>query len=184
MQIGRVSVTNVLQMATDFSKIPADVLYHAAARGTTVHACCASHARRLWFKRPDDPIAAGMVESFVRWFDEWIDKTRPIYVERELHCPTFDFIGHPDIIAFFVMEDAPRVIDIKTPLALSRTWRGQLAAYRHLAKVNGIATGPPMALQLDRTGKMARGIVYPENESNMDFSAFLNGLNFFRYFSK
>lgn len=176
------SVTDVMGMAFRADKIPPHVLEHAASRGTVVHRCCSLYARRIWFKMPGDKKTAGYIESFKAWWDHFIDKTRPIHVELELICSTFGFMGHPDIIAHMRHETLPVVIDLKTPRITSPTWKGQLASYKHLAKVNGFETGKARSLQLQPNGSAARAAIYEDHYQ--DFAAFLNGLNFFRYFTK
>jgi hypothetical protein len=73
------------------------------------------------------------------------------------------------------------VIDYKTPVAESRTWRAQLAAYCYLAKpVVGEVGG--MALMLSPNGAAARAIHYQYQAE--DFAAFVAALTAYRYFKE
>ena len=177
------SVTTVLNPFVDFSKIDPEVLRAASVRGQVVHDACASYALDMFvsFKRlrDFDPTALLFFQSFQRWFDQYVGEV--IFVEKELTCPIYQFIGHLDLFA--TMTDGRKVIvDYKTPAVESRSWRAQLSGYRHLVDVNYGGKFPVMALMLNREGRAAKAITY--QHSDEDFAAFLSALNAHRYFYK
>ena len=126
-----ISVTQALEPFTDFSNIPPHVLEHAAWRGTEVHKICAGIARGLWAPAPSQELA-GRIQSFKRWFSATVEKV--VFVEREFICTCYGYIGHPDLGVIIRGDRGITVIDLKTPIIEGSTWRGQLAAYRHLVE--------------------------------------------------
>ena len=71
------------------------------------------------------------------------------------------------------------MIDIKTPKAYNPMWRPQLAAYKHLAEINGYKASRVMSLRF--------GVQKPiVNESTgtcqYDLTGFLSALNACKYF--
>lgn len=165
------SVTQVLSPFVDYSNVPPDRLDYAAARGRLIHAAAASHAQGL-FEMPMPADHQGYFDSFRNWFDKYVLKV--IWVEKELRDDAYKFFGHPDILAELVSYEI-LVIDYKTPAQEQRTWKAQLSAYCHLAKVPA-----SMVLKLDANGKAAKAIRY--TKQNQDFAAFLSALNAYRYF--
>jgi hypothetical protein len=165
------SVTTVISPYVDFSMVPPDRLQYAAERGKLIHAAAAAHAQGLWvMPLPQDH--QGYFDSFRRWFDQYVKQV--IWVEKELINTTYGFYGHPDILAVLISGETV-LIDYKTPATEQRSWRIQLSAYSHLAKVE-----KTMALKLDAEGKAARAIVY--TNSKLHFAVFLSALNAYRYF--
>ena len=118
-------------------------------------------------------------ESFHNWFDKYVK--RALFVESEFSDPEcYGIIGHVDLVAELV-DSRIVVVDYKTPVAESKTWRAQLAAYCYLCKpVVGEVGG--MALMLSGDGNAARAIHYKNTAS--DFAAFLAALAAYRYFKE
>jgi hypothetical protein len=181
------SVTKVLSPFVDFSMIPPDVLDFASERGTLVHRYCETIARGIPAMGIPE-YCAGYVRSFQRWFDEYVLKV--IFVEHEMIDDGFGYLGHVDLVC--VLKDLRAVVvDLKTPLAESPTWRAQLAAYRQLAvaetQKRGLRYRIPekngcMALRLHPKGGAAKAIIY--EWAGRDFQVFLSALNAYRNLTK
>ena len=156
----------------------------AKERGKKVHAACGSYALGIWVA----PLPAewqGYFDSFKTWFDNFVD--RVFFVEKRFQCDKFFFKGRVDL-GVRLIDGREIVVDLKTPLQESPTWKSQLAAYRHLSHVNNMYCIAPrsvngcMSLKLDPGGASAKAIVYQYSDD--DFAAFLSALNAFRYFKK
>ena len=169
-----ISVTTVLSPFFDASKIRPEVLEFAKTRGTEVHQACAAYARSL-------PVfeTSGYLyfQSFRNWFDRYV--SRALFVESEFSDPhVYGIIGHVDLVAELV-DGRIVVVDYKTPVVESATWRAQLAAYCYLVKpVVGEVAG--MALLLSPDGNAARAIHYKHQASDM--ANFLAALQAWRAF--
>jgi len=171
------SVTEVLGLYADFSRIRPDVLAHAAERGTIVHQACAAIASGLW-SLGVPPDCAGYVKSFERWFD-LVDTVH--MVEAELIHPIYRYMGHLDLCVTLRGESHPRVVDLKTPVTEGPTWAAQIAAYEALV-VNNSEMKPERSgsLRLRSDGGFPK---YTENhDRSRAFQAFMNALAAYRYF--
>jgi len=172
------SVTQVLSPFVDFSKIPEGVLSAATARGSDVHRICAMIARGLWVKDiPEE--CRGYVESYRHWLDRAVDEV--LAIEEELRDENYGYVAHPDLIVRMKDIRSVTVIDLKTPVALRRTWQAQLSAYLHVAarRYEAMRAG---SLRLDPKGGIAKMEWY--QDSKRDFAVFLSALNTFRYFDQ
>ncbi len=172
------SVTEVLSPWADFSKIPPDVLAHAAARGTAVHDACAAYASGVFVVRNNEEIT-GYLDSFVRWFELMVDEV--LLVEPRLVDTDFGFHGEEDLVVRSKHSEII-LVDLKTPVQLLKSWRLQLSAYNHLVIKHGIRTDRVGSLQLDPNGKIAKMTYY--DSSLNDFNLFLQCLNLCRFFGK
>ena len=172
-----ISVTTALSPFNDFSQVPPDRLAYATQRGTDVHAACAAYARNLPVFASDG--SAPYFESFRNWFDRYVK--RVLFVEAEFSDPsTYGIIGHVDLVAELT-DGRIVVVDYKTPVAESKTWKAQGAAYCHLVKPV-VGEVQFMALQLSPEGNAARAIHYKNTAS--DFAAFLAALAAYRAFKE
>ena len=170
------SVTKILSPYTDFSMVPEHVLSRATERGQKVHSICAGICQGLWIPEiPEE--CAGYIRSFQRWFDEFVEEV--IFVEKELMDPTYGFIGHLDFYGK-LKGLGLALLDWKTPLALYKSWRLQMAGYHRLLEVKQKRVDVVASLQLDAYGKIPRMARY-EN-SAQDFNVFLGLLNGHNYF--
>lgn len=176
------SVTEVLSVYQDFSAVSSERLQVAANRGTEVHRICAAIAKGLWWASEIPEGQRGYIQSFERWFDVAVDQV--IFVEERLDCTCYGYYGHPDLIAVLRGDLGATVIDLKTPITEGAVWRGQVAAYRHLAECSGL--GLPIerqvSLMLSPKGKSAKFKEYTANKE--DLAAFLAALTAYRYFKK
>jgi len=167
------SVTQVLSPYVDFSKIPAETLSFATARGSEVHRICALVARGIFVREiPDE--CKGYVLSFCSWMDIAVDEV--LAVEEEMRDETLGIIGHPDLIVQ-MKDGAIAVIDSKTPVALQKVWKCQLAAYLSMTskKYGTIKAG---SLRLHPEGKLGKVDWY--TDSKHDYTVFLSALNAYR----
>lgn len=171
------SVTTVLSVFSDFSKIDPRVLEAAAQRGTEVHRICSAIASGLHVPAIPEDIR-GYVQSFQSWFDRVEDV---LLVEQRLRDPVFMYHGKPDLVVRLRGDQAPRLIDLKTPLSRGRLWSAQIAAYERLFTV---ATGQECphsgTLRLRRDG---RPPIFDEcRHGPSDLQAFLCALGAYRHF--
>lgn len=172
------SVTQVLSPWADFSRVPQEALENAARRGTDVHRACSALAQGLWFPPvPDD--CAGYLASFRLWLPTVADV---VLAEDELSDHRLGFVGHPDLIVRINGDHALTVVDLKTPAVVNSLWRVQLAAYKHLAKANGMDVRRALSLRLRQDG--GRPIVNEYTDSAQDMAAFVAALNAYRYFNR
>lgn len=167
------SVTEILSTYEDWSNIPEGVLEVAAKRGTAVHNSCFAYTQGS-FLLPSKYEQYPHVASFVRWFDEYVDKV--ILAEQRLYDDTYRFSGRPDLICVLRGETLPIVVDYKSPVTEGKTWRLQLAGYQRLAKDHNVCRG--MALKLSPEGKPAKAIPY---ESAQDMAIFLQMVGIHHY---
>lgn len=172
------SVTRILSPWADFSRVPDDVLAHAAERGTLVHRACACHLTGVW-SPPVTPEIAGYVLSFEQWAPVVADVT---LVEDALVDEGAGYQGHPDLICRLQGDDCLTLVDFKTPLSRAKAWRPQLAAYQALAQKRGLDVRRLMSVRLKKNA--GRPIV---NESTAtaahDLAVFRNALACWKYFN-
>jgi hypothetical protein len=168
------SVTRILSPWSNLSMVSDEVLTSASERGTRVHAACAAYAL-------DYPVEGlqegdeGYFESFRDWFDATVEQV--INVEQEYTCKTYGFVGHPDAVLTLKGSEEIWVIDWKTPRTLNKSFRLQIAAYRHLTQAHRGAT-----LRLSPEGK--RAILDEFTGMERDFCVFLNCLSAWRFFNE
>ena len=170
-------VTQVLSPFIDFSMVKPDVLEAASDRGTRVHAFCLAQAAGIYSGLVDED-CKGYVASFLRWFDLMVDKV--LAVEVELTSP-FGFVGHADLIVR-LKDGRVALIDLKTPVAGSKTWKAQISAYLNEAAKPPYHAEIAGTLQLNSNGRTPK-MAWLEDDG-MAFQAFLGSLNAFRYFRK
>lgn len=173
------SVTQILQPHTDFDAVHPDVLAYAAGKGTRFHTVIQQLLMGAWVPKVHNDIK-GYVTSFKLFASQMIQET--VFVEQEFTCNIYNFIGHIDWGGY--LKDRPNiftVLDWKTPVSSSPTWKGQLSAYKHLARqkyeVQRIGTFQP-----NKDGKVGKVIWY--EDSAQAFEAFLCALTAMNYFSK
>ena len=176
------SVTRVIP--SDFTGVSPAVLAAACKRGSDVHSAAASWARGVFI--PSSLIAgdrAGYFNSFKEWFEQYVKTVW--YVEQEFIDPVYQYVGHVDIVATLT-DGRFCVIDYKTPAAVSKPWRLQLAAYKHLVELELKKKEIPhtevnaLSLRLMHDGRPAKAVEYSP-ELN-DFPVFLSCLNVHRFF--
>lgn len=185
----QVSVTKVLGVYANFSGIPPGVLQAAADRGTLVHAYCEKYVLGQLYLPDLIPVhVRGYFASFKTWFDQYVDQV--FFVEKPFKHSVYGYTGRIDL-GCEIKGEGVFVVDYKTPILEGPGWCGQLAAYRELwldhefNKVLPYIQPCPMigcmSLRLHAEGKAARAIRY--DYSDDDFTAFLNALTAYRYFT-
>lgn len=166
-------VTEVTGRFSDWDKIPKDTLENACRRGSAVHLACTSHVNFGYcLSLPDE--WQGYYDSFCNWYEQNVWRT--FFVEERIVDEVFGFTGMLDFL--FALHGGEIVLtDIKTPLAESKTWKAQLAAYGYLLReVKKFRFDDMMSLRLNPNGNGAKGVRYGGHESEY-FSYFLSGLN-------
>lgn len=173
------TVTEVIAPWVDFSRISPDTLQAAADRGTQVHDACTMHAQGMWsFVTP--PAIAGYIDSFRLWFDELVEEV--LLSEERLFDDVNGYCGKPDLVVK-IKGGEVWLVDLKTPAVRSKSWRVQLAAYRHLLKAHNFKVDRSGSLRLDKQGRIPSMDWY-EGSAAQDFAIFLSALNCFRFFQK
>ncbi|MDD4340296.1 MAG: hypothetical protein PHV00_11510 [Syntrophales bacterium] len=178
------SVTEVIAPWVDFSGIPPGVLNHASERGTEVHRVCLDlYARGLPVIGIDGEVR-GYLDSFRRWLDKMADQA--LLIEERLFDQAHGYSGQLDLIVWTRPEYGSEtwLVDLKTPLALSKSWRVQISAYRSLAiSQRGITPEHCGSLRLDPNGGAAK-VDWYDGSADRDFSVFLSCLNAYRFFKQ
>lgn len=172
------SVTEVLQPFSDFSKIPPAVLEAASIRGTATHDACANIARGLLVMNTP-PEVEGYVNSFRRFFDLMVADV--LLVEERQVDADFGLHGELDLL-IKAKRGENILIDLKTPVSKIKSWRVQLALYRHLCLKNGYKVDRVGSLRLSPEGKIAKFDEY-DNQAQ-DLTIGLQCLNLYRFFQK
>jgi len=157
-------------------KIPQYRLEEAIPRGNEVHRFSTETAKGEWYPKP--VLYEGYCDSFLWWFERCVAEV--FLVEKELVDGTLGFLGHPDLLVRLVWNKRPSIVDLKTPATKQKAWRMQIAAYTHLAMVNGYPDlDPGGSLRLQADGRSPRFDEY--QHKHMDFAAFLSALNVYRF---
>jgi len=175
------SVTRIIAPWVDWSHVPEERLALAAARGTLVHEACAAVALGIgWFPITDEGRAiVGYVDSFRIWFEAVVKEC--FFTERELTDNRLGFIGHPDMLVVS-RDNETLLVDLKSPVTKSKSWRLQLAAYAHLCEQAGHHPDKIGSLRLHPEGKPPKMDWY-EGSRLQDFAVFLNCLTAYRFFN-
>jgi hypothetical protein len=174
------TVTEVIGPWVDFSKIPPDTLQAASERGTEVHDACAMIAHGIpWFPITNQTRAiAGYVESYKKWFERIVAST--VLLEKRMFSEAHGYCGQLDLVVD-IGGGENWLVDLKTPVIKSKSWRVQIAAYQMLCVSNEIKVDRCGSLRLDKNGKLPRMDWY-EGSAEKDFNIFLSCLNAFRFF--
>jgi hypothetical protein len=176
------SVTQVLKFVQDkaFARVPASVLEIACDRGQEVHRLCVGYAKCLWVGE-GFPKFLGYYNSFTRWFDEYVEEV--ILAEERLYDPVLNYDGEPDLILVIKGDSLPSLWDLKTPVQPAKSWRPQVAAYRHLAITDRkLEIGRVGCIRLSPEG---RPPILDESTDTvfLDFNIFRSALNIYHYFN-
>jgi len=152
-------VTHILYPFSGLQHIDADVLAHAAERGTKVHKICEGIVSGLGEIGVDDE-TWGYVESFKKWWGQGLDIVKMEYRfwDDEL-CLT----GQVDFI--IRTEHGLAIIDLKTSSRPSATWDAQGSAYAYLAKKGGYDIKKIYFIHLNKHGKDPKIHEYPVDDS-------------------
>lgn len=172
-----ISVTQALSpFYKQIDKMRPGVLEHATERGSWVHTSCSLIARDLVVAQEIPPEYQGYIDSFEKWLNSQVKEV--ISVELRLEDSVFGLCGHLDYIVI-LRDGLSAIVDLKTPLALSKLWRAQLSGYLHLAVVNNHKIDKVGSLRLNPDGKAPKMDWY-EGTAKEDFAIFLSALNAYR----
>ena len=171
------TTTEVINPWVDWSKILPGMLRAAADRGTRVHEACANIAWGI-------PVigvsveCAGYVASFVGWFDKIAEEV--LLVEERLFDEANGYCGQIDLLVR-TKQGEIWLVDLKSPVTLSKSWRVQIASYKNLVEINGHKPDRAGSLRLRKDGGIPSMDWY-EGSATQDFNIFLSALNCFRFF--
>lgn len=164
-------VTNVLYPFSGLEKIDADVVAHAAERGTKVHQICEGIMQDLGEIGTDEE-TWGYVQSFKRWWEKGHDV---IIMEKRFYDDELEITGQVDLI--LNTPDGLVIVDLKTSSKPSKTWPAQGSAYAYLAKREGYDIQKIQFLHLNKHGKEPKIYEYP-----VDDGFFLSILRVWKHF--
>lgn len=175
-------ISQVGRFWLNFDAVPPDKLEFACQRGSDFHRVAALYAQKLWIDEIPET-CAGFFHSFTEWYRDFVEE--PILVERTLVHPKLHYQGTPDAIVRIKGDKGLTLLDWKTPRALSKSWRLQLAAYKSLADANGYLQSLERvaSLQPHPDGGRAKFQGYTKSLTH-DFAVFLSGLNWWYFFQK
>ena len=154
-----VRVTTVLYPFSGLDKLDADVVAHAAERGTKVHKICEGIIGGLGELGVDEETRP-YVESFKQW---WEKGHEVVEMEKRFYCNEHHITGQVDLI--LSTPDGLAILDIKTSSKPSPTWQAQGSAYAYLAKNAGYDIKRIFFLHLNRAGREAKIYEYPVDDS-------------------
>jgi hypothetical protein len=154
-----VRVTEVLYPYSGLDKIDADVLAHAAERGTKVHKICESIVSGLGEHGIDDE-TWGYVESFKKWWEKGVDV---VMMEKRFWDDELKLTGQVDFI--INTPEGLAIVDIKTSSRPSKTWAAQGCAYAYLARKANHDIRKIFFLHLNKHGKEPKLHEYPVDPS-------------------
>jgi hypothetical protein len=149
-----IRVTNIANLFTDFTSIPADVLAAAAKRGKDVHRLCEAYLSGLIVS--GYPAAyEGYLDSFKTWAKDNIVEI--FEMETRRYCQTHMITGQIDLLVKLKDIDGLTLVDLKTSSAKHRSWDIQLGGYRYLLRetepTNFVSNA--MTLRLRKDGSKA-----------------------------
>jgi hypothetical protein len=174
-----VSVTECLSPFNDFSAVPPAVLEAACERGSQVHANIASILKGLWV--PEIPENC---QPYIDSFNLWLPVVEEVVmVEETLVDKEREYKGTPDAILRIKGDEGYTLVDWKSPVVESKSWRLQISAYRALAMQNGYLIHRTGALQLSPKGRVAKFREY-SGTLVRDFATFLCCLSAYKFFHK
>ena len=146
------SVTSILAPYSGINELKTkfpDIIARAAERGTAVHKYCEQAASFL-FPEALPEKWQGYGESLLKWFAQ-VDEV--LCTETRLFDYKLKFCGQFDIICRIKGDRHFSLWDFKTSEVKDRVWPLQIAAYRHLARREGIETKRGGMIRLRRSGR-------------------------------
>lgn len=140
-------VTSVLYPFSGLQNIDAEIVAHAAERGTKVHQICEGIVAGLGEIGVEDE-TWGYVESFKKW---WQSGIHVVEMEKRFWDDDLSITGQVDFIT--QTENGLALVDIKTSSRPSKTWPCQGSAYAYLCKKSGFDIKNIYFLHLNKHGK-------------------------------
>jgi len=168
------SVTQILDVLNDFSRVPWDVLERAKDRGTRVHRAGELLLREEldWSSLDDE------VRPYIVGLQKFLDDTKfvPLTTGTKVYHESLGYAGAIDCTGFW--RNGHCIVDWKTSVATPRTVGPQLSAYLealNTTRKTKITRRYCIRLQADGTYK-----VDPQKTLS-DFTIFKSALNLWRY---
>lgn len=152
-------VTTVLYPFSGLEKLDADIVAHAADRGTRVHKICEGIMEGLGELGVDDE-TRGYVESFKKWWEKGHDV---VMMEQRFWDKDLKITGQVDLI--IRIPEGLAIVDLKTSRKPSPTWEAQGSAYAYLAKKAAHDIQKIYFLHLNKAGREAKIHEYPVDDS-------------------
>lgn len=185
-------VTAVLSPFSGLNLIDPEVLSNAANRGTCVHNLCDlliclgfleeeeidSHIKK--YARNDEHFEKEkkLIVKMLTSFDKWRIGKRFENKPERFFDDDLMITGECDMI--YKNSHGYRVlVDLKTPVSVSKTWPLQGSAYSYMSKKSGLKIDFIVFVQLSRSNAEAKEHFYEEN-----FPLFKSALDMYRYFYK
>ncbi len=156
---GFTRVTHILYPFSGLDKIDANIVAHAAERGTKVHKICEGIIEGLGELGVEEE-TKGYVESFKQW---WTLGHDIIAMEKRFWCQQMKITGQVDLI--INTPNGAAIVDLKTSSKPSKTWAAQGAAYAYLAKKAGYDIKKIYFLHLNKQGKAPKIYEYPIDDN-------------------
>lgn len=169
------SVTTILAPYSGIAEIKKrypDIIARAAERGTAVHKYCEDAANFL-FPAALPENWQGYGESFLKWLAQ-VDEV--IRTETRFFDYDMKFCGQFDIICRMKGDKHLSLWDYKSSEVKDKTWPLQIAAYRHLARREGLETKRGGMIRLRRSGRPPLIDEYTATERR-DWNLFVSALN-------
>jgi hypothetical protein len=167
---GYTRVTDVLFPFSGLKAVDPEILRKAAERGTKVHEICDALIEEIGVGQID-PSLSGYVASFESWYEGKLFIPKP----KRFYCDTYKITGECD--AVYIQDGHLILVDFKTPVKESKTWKLQASAYSYLAEKNGYQLKRLEFVKLCKQGNEAQVFLYKEN-----FDLFLKCLEVYREF--
>jgi hypothetical protein len=114
------------------------------------------------------------------WVKDFVEEV--VAVEQDFTSPLYGFRGRPDAILRIRGDTGLSLVDWKTPLALSLSWRLQMSGYRLLCEANGLKITRVASLRLNKDGDNAKFDSYTKTLM-ADTNVFISALNVFKFFN-
>lgn len=166
---GYTRVTEVLYPFSGLTKVDPEVLRNASERGTKVHAVCEAMIEGLGTCYEDS------ISGYVKSFEQWCEGKKFIPKPPRFYCDQYKITGECD--AIYEEESGLVLVDFKTPVNESKTWKLQASAYSYLAKLYALPLHRLEFVKLNKAGNAPKIFLYEE-----DFQFFLNCLQIYRTF--
>lgn len=153
---GYTRVTEVLYPFSGLKDVNADLVQHAAERGTKVHKICESIVLGLGEWEVDEETRP-YVESFKLW---WHQGHNVVAIEERFYDDEYMLTGAVDLI--LRTEECDIILDIKTSYKPSKTWLLQGSAYAYMANKAGYNIQKIWFLHLNKSGGLPKVIEYQQ----------------------
>lgn len=179
-QLSYPRVTEVLHPYTSYNEVPQNILQHAAARGTRVHAICAGIANGAWITNEAmGEECVGYVRSFEQWFDQYVEEV--LLVEKRYIDKVLGYTGQIDFL-IRAKNGTRCLVDLKTSARPQKTYGIQMAAYSNLLDSEGIMVDRSMLVYLNKIGDEAK--VVEASTWHKELHVFKCALTCYKYFHK